>query len=225
VSAGAFSGGNLRDQDFNLPMPPFAAAYSSTDSDMKKSTLTYANIDFGYYLWRGPRGKIGGLVGYHFLREKLGAYGCAQNGGSPDVCVPTIPTSTLVITQENRWHSLRIGMAGDVMLTPNLRLSAEAAYLPYVKLDGRDWHWLRIGTDFNGPTPETGRGTGAQFEAVLSYMVNEYVTIGVGGRYWRLNAPKGTAHFDQSVIGGANPQVEKFKTDRYGVFVQAGVKY
>jgi hypothetical protein len=27
------------------------------------------------------------------------------------------------------------------------------------------------------------------------------------------------------VIGGANPQVEKFKTDRYGVFVQAGVKY
>lgn len=218
---GSFSGKKLRDQDFNLPL---AEPYSSTDSDLKKSTLNYASIDFGYYPWRGERGKLGGFVGYHYLHEKLNAYGCTQTGGNSEICVPTIPSSVLGITQENMWHSLRVGVVGDVMLTPNLRLSAEAAYLPYVKLDGADWHWLRIGTDFNGPTPETGRGKGVQFEAILSYMVNEYFTIGVGGRYWRMSVPNGTAHFEQSTIDGG-PQVEKFQTDRYGVFVQAGLKY
>jgi hypothetical protein len=64
-----------------------------------------------------------------------------------------------------------------------------------------------------------------QFEAILSYMVNEYFTVGVGGRYWRMSVPKGTAHFEQSAIGGGLQQVEKFKTERYGLFVQAGLKY
>jgi outer membrane protease len=225
VGIGRFAGGKLQDQDFNLPIPPFSESYSSTDSDMKRSSLNYASIDFGYYPLRGPRGKLGGFVGYHYLHEKLNAYGCTQTGGNTDICVPAIPTSVLVITQENMWHSLRVGVIGDVMLTPNFRLSGEAAYLPYVKLDGADWHWLRIGTDFNGPTPETGRGTGMQFEAILSYMVNEYFTVGVGGRYWRMSVPKGTAHFEQSAIGGGLQQVEKFKTERYGLFVQAGLKY
>lgn len=226
IGAGMLARGRLQDEDFNLPDPPFSVPYSSTDSDLKKSHLTYANIDLGYYPLRGENGKLGAFVGYHYLRENLNAYGCTQTAGNPDVCVPSIPASVLVITQKNHWHSLRLGVAGDIMLMPNLRLSAEAAWLPYVKLKAQDFHWLRIGVDFNGPTPEDGRGDGMQFEAILSYFVNDYVTVAVGGRYWRMRAPKGTAHFEASVIGGGgSPQVEKFNTERYGAFVQAGVKY
>ena len=94
-----------------------------------------------------------------------------------------------------------------------------------MKLAAADTHWLRLGTSFDGPTPETGHGTGMQFEGVLTYYFNDYLGLGVGGRYWRMDAPHGTAHFEQSVIGGAFPQVEKFETNRYGVFVQLGLKY
>lgn len=45
--------------------------------------------------------------------------------------------------------------------------------------------------------------------------------IGVGGRYWHMEAPNGTAHFEVSTINGG-PQVEKFESDRYGAFVQPG---
>jgi hypothetical protein len=39
-----------------------------------------------------------------------------------------------------------------------------------------------------------------------------------------MEAPDGQAHFDVSVPG-ASAQVEKFKTDRYGAFIQLGLKY
>jgi hypothetical protein len=139
--------------------------------------------------------------------------------------VPSFPNSVLVLSQANDWYSARVGVAGEVTLAPNLKLSGDAAYLPYVKLKGADTHWLRLGIDFSGPTPETGHGTGMQFESVLSCNFNDYLSLGVGGRYWRMDAPHGTAHFDESVIGGASAQVEKFQTNRYGVFVQLGLKY
>ena len=108
------------------------------------------------------------------------------------------------------------------MITPELKLSGDAAYLPYVKMSGSDRHWLR--PDFSGPIPETAHGTGMQFEGVLSYNFNDYVSLGVGGRYWRMDAPHGQAHFDEVTLGGA-AQVIKFETNRFGAFVQLGLKY
>jgi len=217
---GMLHGNNLQDEDF----PPLTAPYSSTNSDAKTGRLSYASLDLGYYLWDTTAAKLGGFVGYHFYREKMNAYGCVQTTTNPDVCVPSFPNSVLTLTQENQWYSARVGIAGEVKLAPNLKLSGDAAYLPYVKLAAQDIHWLRLGIDFSGPTPETAHGTGMQFESVLSYYFNDYLSLGVGGRYWRMDAPHGTAHFEESTLLGG-PQVEKFVSNRYGVFVQLGLKY
>ena len=66
---------------------------------------------------------------------------------------------------------------------------------------------------------------GEQLEGVVSYVFDNSVTLGVGARYWKMEVPNGTAHFEELVIGGAIPQVEKMKTERYGMFVQLGYKY
>lgn len=221
IGAGVFSGGKMRDEDF--PSPGLAT-YSSTDSQLKDGGLRYASIDLGYYVIDTPDGKLGGFVGYHYDRDKMNAYGCTQTAGNPDICVPSIGGGVKVLTQEYRWHSLRLGVAGEISPLPRLKLSAEAAWLPRVSVNGDDWHWLRIGTDFTGPTPETGHGDGLQVEGVLSYMFDNNVTLGVGGRYWRTNISNGTAHFEDSTLNGG-PQVEKMKNDRYGMFVQLGLKY
>jgi hypothetical protein len=222
LGVGMMGGGNLQDEDF----PPVTAPYSSTNSSAKDGHLSYASADLGYYLLDTTAAKLGGFIGYHFYRENMNAFGCTQTATNNAICAPTsIPDSVRVLSQLYSWYSARVGAAGEVTLAPNLKLSGDAAYLPYVKLSGADTHWLRLGTDFDGPTPETGHGTGMQFEGMLSYNFNQYFSLGVGGRYWRMDAPNGMAHFDDSVIGGASAQVEKFKTDRYGAFVQIGLKY
>lgn len=219
IGAGIFAGGKLQDEDFE----PFTTPYSSTDSQTKNSRFEYASIDLGYYLLDSAQAKLGGFVGYHYNRDRISAYGCTQTATNPG-CQPSIPNSIQVITQEYRWHAIRLGVAGEVSILPNLKLSGDVAWLPRVNVTGDDWHWLRIGTDFNGPTPERGRGTGFQAEGILSYAFENNVTLGVGGRYWHFDAPNSTAHFEDSTLFGG-PQVEKIKSTRYGAFVQLGLKY
>jgi hypothetical protein len=107
-------------------------------------------------------------------------------------------------------------------ITDRFTLTADAAWIPYARLNARDFHWLRIGTSFNGPTPEDGNGFSTQLEAILSYNVTRQFSVGIGGRYWRFE-PKsnGSAHFEVSGIDGGFPQPINFKTERYGGFVQA----
>jgi hypothetical protein len=96
-----------------------------------------------------------------------------------------------------------------------------------VWLAGSDAHWLRIGTspgDFSGPVPEDGHGWGYLIDGFLSYRVNDFFNVGLGGRYWHMQA-NGHTHFENHVVGvTAVPQVVNWKTDNYGVFLQSSVK-
>ena len=129
--------------------------------------------------------------------------------------MPAIPTSVLGITEESNWNAARIGINGVWRITDRFTLTADAAWIPYARLNAKDFHWLRIGTSFNGPTPEDGNGFSAQLEAILSYNVTREFSVGIGGRYWRFE-PKsnGAAHFEVSGIGGGFPQPIKVKTER-----------
>src|SRR5262249_46603152 len=107
-------------------------------------------------------------------------------------------------------------------------LSVDAAWLPYVWMQGSDAHWLRIGSnpgDFTGAVPEDGTGWGYQLEAVASYRITDAVSVGIGGRYWHMQT-KGPSHFDGHVVGvEALPQPVNWMTDNVGVFVQTSVTF
>ena len=133
----------------------------------------YATFDVGYSLFRGPNSKIGGFVGYNYYTENKSAYGCTQIANSNSDCVPSIPNSTLGITENDRWDSFRIGLNGVVTLVDRLTLTADAAYLPYVAFRGTDNHVLRTDVP-NTISPETGAGQGVQLEAIMAYAVDEF---------------------------------------------------
>jgi opacity protein-like surface antigen len=220
VGAGDVFGGHLTDEDF----PPLIANYSSTNSSQKGGRLNYFDIDAGSLIYRGAGGRLGAFVGYHRWHEKLDAFGCTSNvPGS--VCDVPVADSVRTITQENTWQSLRIGLSGDIKLTDQLKASGEAAYVPRTYMSGSDAHWLLIGVPggFNGPTPQDGRGSGVQVEALLSYQLADWFRVGVGGRYWHLETRQftGYQHFEISGLAPGNPQPIKFTTDRLGVFLQA----
>jgi outer membrane protease len=216
LGAGSINKGSLVDEDFFYP--PDTDPYSNTLSEQDGGDITYFTADLGYNFWNTPRYRVGAFVGYSFWSEGYDAFGCAQQAANPGICVPDIPSDIGVISQDNDWHSLRLGLAGQVQLSQRFSLSGDAAFL-FTRLEGEDRHHLR--PDIN-PIPEDGDGHGVQLEAVLNYKVTDMFNVGVGGRYWRATS-EGTSHFEQTP-GGGIPQPVDWEAERYGVFLQASVK-
>jgi hypothetical protein len=215
--------GSLNDEDF----APFIDPYSSTMSDQREGRLNYVTADIGYTFWRSPAFSLAGFAGYNYLHEKTNAYGCNQIASNPFVCEPTIAPAVLAITEEADFHSVRIGIATEVRFFDRFKLSAEAAWLPLVKVNAADTHWLRLGGqvgDFAGAIPESGSGNGVQLEGVLSFQATKHFSLGVGARYRQLET-KGAAEFEGVVVGlPATSQPLTFTTERYGAFVQAAYR-
>jgi outer membrane protease len=224
AGVGALLKGSLQDEDFATPS---FSPYSSTTSDQRNGFLSYGTLDLGYDVVRGGDFNLGALVGYTIFKESMTAYGCTQTAANPNVCQPAIPNATKVITQTNIWQSPRLGANGSVTLG-RFTLNADAAWLPYVKLNGTDSHWLRIGTatgDFSGPIPEDGTGMGYQLEALLSYAITSNASVGVGARYWHMQT-NGNSHFENLVVNeGGLPQPVSWKTDIFGAFIQGSYKF
>lgn len=217
---GIIPGGGLNDEDF----PPVIAPYSSTLSTQDDGDIRYFNTDIGYAFvatnTETARFELAGFTGYHYWNESVRAFGCTQIATNPAICVPTIAQSTKVISNEVQWHSWRVGILATVEAGNGLKFTGEAAWVPYTQLDNTDNHHLR---PLINPLPSDGDGNGLQLEAVLSYDINEDVSIGAGARYWRLGRTDGHAHFEQTPGGGV-AQVVKFQSERYGGFVQVSVK-
>lgn len=225
LGGGWLINGSLKDEDF----PPGTSPYSSTDSDQRGGTLAYGAVDFGYNIFERPAFRLGAFAGYHFLIERMSAFGCLQTAGNTAICGGSgVANSVEAITQNNTWQSLRVGLDADLNLTKQLTLSADAAYLPFVYLLGTDRHLLRIGNtpgDFTGGIPEDGKGWGYQLELALSYAVDENVKVALGGRYWHMET-SGDAHFEGNIAGGGGaPQPLDWKTDHYGIFVQGSFRF
>jgi outer membrane protease len=227
VGAGSITGGNMRDEDWGLhdTGDPVFTGYTNTLSDPVKGPIRYGTADIGFDFLRGPDYKAGVFVGYNYFREVLNAYGCAQTANlASGICAPAEAPSTLIISQAATWQSLRIGYAGEAMLTDRIKIGADLAYLPYVSFNGRDDHWLRAGTFF--PQFSHG-GKGVQAELLLSYFVTPNLSVGIGGRYWAMWTDNGSFY-----CVGCNPAATevsynpfKGNTERYGVFVQTSYRF
>lgn len=221
VGVGKESGGSLQDEDF----PPFTQPYSSTSSPQNDGRLGYANIDFGYYALQSDWYKLGGLVGYHYLDESYNAFGCTQTATNPDICSSgSVGPANLTISDDGRWNSFRLGLAGQLTLPAGFSARAEAAWLPYMSFNGGNDHWLRDVSDFSGTIPQSGTGSnGYQLEAEINYALSRNFDVGVGGRYWSMNA-RGHWLF-QDVTADGGPQVATFSTQRAQAFVQTAYHF
>lgn len=229
VGGGSVIGGKMHDEDF----PPVTVPYSNTLQTQKDGDLTYGAIDLGYTFWNwgrslsgglkdgsvaGPDRRLGAFLGYHYWRERLNTYGCTDVSAGL-ICSPPIPSTQNTLDNEAIWRSLRLGIVGDYQMSSRVKVTGEVAYVRSW-LDNTDFHNLR--PDIYG-LKEDGTGNGVQAEVVVAYQVNDTLSLGVGARWWHLATGDGLAHFEDTP-GGGIPQVIKFETDRYGVFLQGSYK-
>ncbi len=213
VGIGRITSGNMYDEDF-----PTGGAYSNTLQNNNKGHILYGTGDVGYNFITGPGAKIGAFVGYNYYGQHVDTFGCTQLAGSA-ACQPagSFPAFFNGISEDDAFGSLRIGISTQFKLTDRLRLSAEAAYLPYVQFWGTDNHNAR--SLIINETAD--RGDGVQLEAALDYAVTENWNIGVGGRYWAWNTTNGNTQFNFIAPPSQFNEPARFSTERWGVFTQA----
>lgn len=209
---GQFGVGELRDgafddEDFNAGQ----VKTDDTTSAVRGERFSYLTLDVGKDLWasEGGRSKLGVFAGFQQWSEQADAFGLTVTvGGSP-----TFPDSVRVISNDVRWRSLRLGVAGTAALTPRLRVLADLALVPFSDVRNEDSHYLRPDL---GPVPNivtTGRGSGVQLELELRYGFTERLEAGIGVRHWELREDDASVRFGN---GSALP-VTRFETRRTGL--------
>lgn len=211
LGAGGIVSGTLVDEDF----PGFGGAYSNTQSKVT-GHFGYATIDAGYAFLRTPTAKLGPFVGYNFYTQHANGVGCNQVADDT-TCGGFAPTF-LGLVEDDRYDSLRLGVAADYMLTDRLKFTADAAYVPWVTFSGQDDHNAR-----QLLLPLAGSpGDGVMLEASLDYKVTPNWNVGIGGRYWAWNIHDGVENFDfLGLAPTTQPQLGRYNTERYGFFLQS----
>jgi len=215
LGAGGIFNGGLSDEDF--PAFDFRSGYSNTFTKVTGS-LGYATIDLGYTLLKAPGAKLGAFIGYNFYSEQLLGRSCTQVADG-DSCFG-INTNYLIISNEDQYNSMRVGLSTEFMLTDRLKFVADAAYVPLVYMNGVDNHNARAAY-----FPETDSdGYGTMLEALFSYNVTDHWNVGAGGRYWSWTMRHGTSEsiFATQGSGPPSPEPNNYGTRRYGAFVQSG---
>jgi opacity protein-like surface antigen/outer membrane protease len=213
IGGGRINGGHLNDEDWGIDAG--APGYSNTLSQLVGTGMNYAAVDVGTDVMHGADYRAGLFVGYAHVHEQYFDDTCVQLAAPSQGCVPAT-FGQPGITETDNWNALRLGAAADVWLTPNLQLTADAAYLPYVQFKGRDHHWQR-----DLVIDGKGTGQGGQLELLLSYYLTQDFSVGVGGRYWAMWTTSGSDVFDGEPLA----RTDIFRYERAGVFLQGAYTF
>jgi hypothetical protein len=222
IGGGGTNGGHEDDEDFFCNCAPnFPAAVSGYQDTLQPAVtghVRYGAIDGGYDFLRGPGYKVGAFAGYFRLNESMNAFGCTAVAFIN--CTPNpVPTSgSPVITENDKWSAVRVGVAADTMLTDHLKVSADVAYLPWVWFSDLDQHFIGNTGVFAFPFRGSATGDGVQVDTALSYYLTPQWSVGIGGRYWGMwTNPYGQFN--------APPQYFKAQIEQLGAFVQTSYKF
>jgi len=224
IGFGRGGDGKLNDEDWGIGGP--LLLYSNTLTEPVKDRINYGTIDVGYDWLRGPTYKVASFVGYNRFTSNMSGFGCTPIAAFN--CVPPVPsTGSAIITEDDTWQSLRLGAAADFMLLPRLKVSGDVAYLPYVRFEGVDNHFFGNSGIVNRFFTESGRGTGTQLEASISYLVTDQFSIGAGARYWAMWTTSGhdSVTFVNPPSGSFGPFQSQYKVEQASVFLQASYKF
>jgi opacity protein-like surface antigen len=226
VGGGITNGGNLNDEDWVLPLPGELAAYSDTLSPAVNGNIAYGAIDAGYDVLRGRDYKVGVFGGYFAFNQQMSAFGCTAIASVN--CTPPVPASgSPVVTENDKWSAVRVGMSAETMLTDRVKISADVAYLPWVRFNGTDQHFVGNTGTLAEIFPANANGSGVQVEATLSYYLTPQWSVGVGGRYWGLwTSPSG--QFNCTFGCAATPTAPQYfraQVEQIGAFVQTSYRF
>ncbi|TFV41410.1 hypothetical protein E4K65_36195 [Bradyrhizobium niftali] len=220
IGLGKFNKGKSNDEDW---LPDEGRSYQNTLSDEANGKFTYYTADVGYDFLRGTNYKVGGFLGWTYYGQSSDSTGCVEFANPWNRCLNP-GDNRIVGSEDTQWNAPRIGLSAETMLTERWRLNADVAYLPWTDFIGRDNHLLRPKTTFS--EQRGSGGGGVQLEGVLSYLLTDNISVGVGGRYWAMwtKEDAGSMHCGNGCIKHS-PSFAKYSMERWGTFFQASYRF
>ena len=225
VGSGVITGGKSTDEDWGIDTQN-RTGFQVADGTMS-GWLNYAAADVGYSVLRDWNYKFGPFVGYSYFRQNMNTYGCNFPVPAGQACATNgvvATPSTPVLTEDETWQSLRVGVSAVATIWDRFGINGDVAYLPYAQYSGLDSHLFRVPITF---FPQNGTGRGVQTELILTYLVTENLKLGIGGRYWAMWTTSATqsCHGDCSGFSSSPPGPYTANTERFGGFVQASYQF
>jgi outer membrane protease len=225
AGSGAVTSGKSTDEDWGVDTQN-RTGFQVADGSMS-GWLNYAAGDVGYSVLRDWNYKLGPFVGYSYFRQNINTYGCNFSVPAGQLCATNAVVatpSTPVLTEDETWQSLRVGVSAVATIWDRLGINGDVAYLPYAQYSGLDSHLFRVPITF---FPQNGTGRGVQTELILTYLVTENLKLGIGGRYWAMWTTSATqsCHGDCSGFSSSPPGPYTANTERFGGFVQASYQF
>ncbi len=212
--------GNNNDEDSFFFVNNNTSPYTNSHSPKIDGGIAYAVADLGYDVIRTRDSKVGAFAGYFYFNQLMNRYNCVQIANPQGSCVgpvePPTPPNVVRFDELDTWQALRLGLSSESMLTDRLKLSVDAAYLPYVTFNGLDHHF-----PISRNIASSHGGQGAQVEALLSYYLTDRFAVGVGGRYWTMWTTNGQGF----IQGDASPRFYRASVEQAGAFVQASYAF
>lgn len=206
LGLGEIQRGSLDDEDYFAGQVRF----SDTTSTVRGGELRYLTVDAVTRLSSSTaRFPLHLFAGYQYWSERLDVYGLSNAPGF--FAAPSLGTNVPVISNEVRWLSLRAGV-GATYAWDRFEVSMDFALIPYADMHNRDSHYLR--TDLGG-VPNiymNGHGRGWQFDAEVRRRLTKNASLGLGLRYWVLEAD-GSVNFG----GGAPVPLNRIRSERGGI--------
>jgi hypothetical protein len=188
LGIGNINRGSFDDEDFDANQVKF----SDTTSSIPEGRIGYGTIDIGHQWVLGEgRAVLGLFGGFTQWTENMHAYGATDHLG---FIGGDIDPGVLVISNKVTWRALRVGFNGELALGSRARLSTDLAFVPYAEVRNEDSHHLRTSPTDLGPVPNIileGEGWGVQLDAELRYEILRRTDLGVGFRYWYMEASDG----------------------------------
>ena len=235
---GTIGSGNLIDNDYTGPN---GALESSTNSNLKGTSVWYINTDAGYKFLVLPdrRGSAGVFTGFQYWWQEYQAIGAVQTVCNPapvnPLCNPAFNGRDLAagqsaITNKTQWASWRLGVEGDYRFTRKFAVEGRLAFLPVSYLSNDDIHHLRQTAGPSLPALQqdpsfrmTGWGFGTDVEVGANYMIAPRLFLDLGYRFWWNYVSGGT--FTAYPVGApsSSSNLNSFQSYRYGLTL--GLRY
>jgi opacity protein-like surface antigen len=216
--------GTLENTDYTT----FNVPYGSSSSSLQNGQLEYGQFDLGYNALQTEQYKLGAFIGYTFENDDYNAYGCTDAVAGSNCAGAYLPngisSSTPTVSDQFTWNAARLGVSGSYTIVSGLTVSGDAAWLPYIHLNGSSNHWLSMPGYFYSAVPGSATSSnGFQVAGKIDYRIAPGFDIGAGVRYWWMSA-NGTAKFSDS-SDHFGSQSASWTSERLQAFLETGYHF
>ncbi|MGR3304304.1 MAG: hypothetical protein ACUZ8I_17640 [Candidatus Scalindua sp.] len=224
VGFGGIDDGTLTDRDYLGDNRTGLFSVGEATVGDENDNVFYINVDIGYRIFDRKRGSVDILLGYQHWEEKYVSTEARQTVDPLNLFgLGPLANQTRVISQEDSWDSLRVGVRAKIELFKKLSIKSRIMFVPWTHYRSEDIHHQRsdLRKDPSFRTSAYG-GFGVMSDTTVSYNIWKGLSVEAGYQIWDIESDSGRMT-SRANTGNSTTRFNEANTTRQGAII--GVNY